>query len=788
MMFPVIGGAGLAARNGAQLIDDIPVSFTEEPPARVSKVLDADGKLMTSYYNFYRVPVSINRMPESMQNAIVAIEDERFYDHNGIDTKGTLRAVVQNFVAGGVEQGGSTLTQQLVKNTLLYQAKTQAEEKAAIEPSIGRKLREAKVALEIEKKYTKKQILEKYLNLMNFGANAYGVAAAARTYFGVAVEKMTLEQSAMLAGLVQSPTAFNPLVHPDAAIKRRNLVLQAMAKSKYITQSEAEKAKKKPLGAKSEYQRPDRSCAAVANNGGFFCDYLWSYLTTSLKIPEKTLKEGGLTIKTTFKPAMQNSVTNAILGVSDTYFTLADTKIATMDVLEPGTGKVFALGVNRKYGNDPKDPGQSTVNWPTVNGEGAGSTYKLFPTVTALTNMDGINFSLTTPPPYKSKISPGYEVDNAGGYPATLPMWRALYMSSNTYFVALEDHIGSMDPIVDTATKMGLWAPGDTTISDQVKAEQQASFTLGPGSGNPLRLATAYATVAARGTKCEPTPIDGVFTIRGKPLKNSKTGKPFFTAGENCTANAISPGVADTVNQILRKDVIPGSPSATGNAAYVSGYDIAGKTGTAQGNNSYAFVGYTPKILASVLAYDPKKNEGMPGLGGGDAGYGGGYPATIWRRAMAEILPANYGTDIVFPPADPAIEKGKSFSNPVNCVGKSPQACASALSAAGLTPQQSGTPIDSDQPAGAVARQEPAVGGTVSPGQIVLYTLSTGKSKVLPTCKAGEAPSPDTCTAAPASPTSPPLAKCKPGQLPNPGKPCRPTEYVDGSGFNWSTG
>lgn len=750
MLFPAFGSAGAAAKTTAGMVHDVDVEFEKATPALVTNVLAADGSPIVHYYNYYRSPIALDQMGEWAPKAIVAIEDRRFYEHNGVDLQGMMRAAVQNVVGGSVSQGASTLTQQLVKNTLFYQAESQQERDAATEQSLGRKMREAKIALNLEKTMSKDEILAQYLNLMNMGGGAYGIRAASLMYFGIEPAQLDVAQAAMIAGIVQNPTKYNPLHNPQETQKRRDLVINAMADTGYITPEQAEAEKKKPITLPGGGAKPSRSCSEAPNNAGFYCDYVWSYLTGNLGIPEKTLKEGGLTIQTSLQPSYQQAATDGILGASQSLgrdpsiYSFGDQRIATMPILDVKSGNVLALGVNKKYGNDPNDASQTVNNYPTLpNGDGAGSTYKLFPTVVALSQGTGKNFELNTPPPYTSKImakqGQSYSVENAGnGYPAKLPLWKALYMSSNTYFVALEDHIGSMDPIADAAYDMGLWAPNDTDTRDLVKAEQRASFTLGPESTSPLRLAVAYATVANRGTRCEPTPIVAVNGPDGQPAVNPENGQPYFTPGANCTPNAISQGVADTINQILLKDVMPGNPGQTGRRAYIPGYQIAGKTGTAQDNRAYSFVGYTPDIIASVLAFDPKSNKPLPAPGGGEEGFGGGYPAQMWKLAMQNILPTVGASS--FPPEDPAVAAGKTSTLSVNCVGQSPSNCKTMAENAGYFAEDSGTPVDSTLPAGVVAAQDPAPGSSVSQKITITYSVSSGKAPAGQPCQPGQDP------------------------------------------------
>src|SRR5687768_14384958 len=215
MLLPWIGGTGMVARNSASLLDALPVELTDQTPAGNSRVLAADGSLITNFYTNNRTSVKPDQISPIMKQALVDIEDSRFYDHNGLDVQGTARALMKNLAAGSVQEGGSTLTQQLVKQTLLQTATTSVERTAAIEQEgvsgVSRKLREARLALALEETYSKDEILTRYLNIVYFGQGAYGIQAAAKRYFSVTAEDLNLPQAAMLAGLVQSPGEDDPI-------------------------------------------------------------------------------------------------------------------------------------------------------------------------------------------------------------------------------------------------------------------------------------------------------------------------------------------------------------------------------------------------------------------------------------------------------------------------------------------------------------------------------------------------------------------------------------------------
>src|SRR3954468_2805756 len=242
LLFPWIGGPALGAQRSTGLLGDPPVELTDQPPAANTVLLAANGEVITQFYEQNRAPVAGDQIAEVMKQAMVAIEDARFYEHHGLDVQGTVRALLTNIVSGGVEEGGSTLTQQLVKQTLLQTATTPEARDAAVEQTVGRKLREAQLALALEDEYSKDEILTRYLNIVYFGQNAYGIQPAARAFFGVDASALTLPQAALLAGLVQSPTHDDPITSPERATARRNEVLSRMAAQGYITQQQATEA------------------------------------------------------------------------------------------------------------------------------------------------------------------------------------------------------------------------------------------------------------------------------------------------------------------------------------------------------------------------------------------------------------------------------------------------------------------------------------------------------------------------------------------------------------------
>src|SRR3954470_15345198 len=271
MLLPIVGGVGLLARTGANDFEHLPSELNISSPPQVSRILAADGSTLATFYFQDRIIVSLDQIPEVMQKAIIAVEDVRFYEHHGIDIKGAFRALLHNGSSGSVQQGGSTLTQQYVKNVLIEKAQASGDKAAvaaAHSDTLARKAREARYALALEQKYSKAQILQGYLNIAYFGDGAYGVGTAAKHFFGEPVGKLTLAQAALLAGLVQSPEVYDPVLHPQAAKSRRATVLGQMLKYHFIEQAQYDGAI--AAGLKLHVQSQGNGCEASA--APYFCD------------------------------------------------------------------------------------------------------------------------------------------------------------------------------------------------------------------------------------------------------------------------------------------------------------------------------------------------------------------------------------------------------------------------------------------------------------------------------------------------------------------------------------
>ncbi|HEX4016947.1 MAG TPA: transglycosylase domain-containing protein, partial [Frankiaceae bacterium] len=379
---PVVLGTGLAAKAASNSFESLPTALPEPTLGRDSVILDAAGnKIATLHGTENRVPVKIAQVPEIMKTAIVDIEDSRFYSHDGIDYKGLLRAALTD-TNGSYSQGGSTITQQYVKNVLLYSADSAEQAAAATDKSIARKIREARLALALEERWSKSQILKGYLNIVYFGQSAYGIGAAAERYFGETVNQLTLPQSALLAGLVQSPTAYDPINHPQAALKRRTEVLQRMQQLGHLTAVQEKAAQAAPLDL-HPVAPPAVADPCLTSTAPFYCDWVRTQLRndpalgSTQALRDQRLLEGGLTIRTTLDPAVQAAAQSAL---NETVEPTNSVTVAEA-IVQPGTGNVLAMAVNKPYGTGP---GETTIPVLTTAALQPGSTFKVFTLTAAL--------------------------------------------------------------------------------------------------------------------------------------------------------------------------------------------------------------------------------------------------------------------------------------------------------------------------------------------------------------------------------------------------------------------
>jgi membrane peptidoglycan carboxypeptidase len=641
MLLPMVGGAGVLTRDVVKDFESLPDSLSTPPLPQRSLILASDGSILATLYYQNRVEVPIDSISPYMRQATVAIEDSRFLDHNGVDARGVLRSLASNVEAGDIEQGSSTLTMQYVKNVLVNQASTAEELDAARGDSAARKLREIRYALGLEKIFTKAEILERYLNIAYFGAGAYGVEAAARRYFSKPAADLDLAEAATLAGIVQQPTAFDPLRNPDLSTTRRNVVLKRMAELGYVSQGEADRAALVPMNRLLKPSVTNNGC--TASYAPYFCDYV---VQTIRKDPafgetpeerEAFLRRGGYTIRTTLDPKAQRGAMETL----EKYIPMKDaSKRATaISMVEPGTGEVLVMAQNREWGT--KGRGKTTYNYNVERDMGgtigmqAGSTFKVFPLAAALE--EGIS-PFEYIPSYSPKTFTDFRNCTTGKKykpvtvrnsttSGTLDMARATAYSTNTYFMTIEERTGICRP-AEIAESMGVrLGNGDPLL-------RVPTLAIGTLEVTPLAMANAYATFAAHGIYCKPVVILDIRDREGTPLP---------APDGDCT-RVIKRDVADTVTVMLN-GVVNGSISGrTGADMALEDRQVAGKTGTTNDSAAVWFAGYTPQLAAAVWVGDPRGGYAYPmkqvTVNGVyyDQVFGGTLPGPIWRDSMELAL------------------------------------------------------------------------------------------------------------------------------------------------------
>ena len=645
-IFPIAGGGGyLTARTADDLAMSSRSVIGGEAP-EITTITDANGDPMAWLYDQRRTSVEEWEISRDMKNAIVSIEDRRFWDHSGVDWQGTLRAALANLTSGSVQQGASTIEQQLIKNhTLLVEAETEAERRAATATDYGRKLREIRIAQDLEDEMTKEEVLTGYLNIVPFGNGAFGIENAARTYFDASAKDLNIPQSALLAGLVQQTSGLNPYTNPDGAMARRNDVLRAMADTGAITQAQANDAIATDLGVLPEPNRLPQGCIA-AGDRGFFCDYVIDYLATH-GLDRTKLSRGGYTVKTTLDPVVQD---NAQRGLREQASPTAGGVAEVMSIVEPGADsrRVLAMASSRVYGLDAEAM-QTVQPQPfTPVGNGAGSIFKIFAATAAVEKGMGIDTSLPVPRRYEASglgdggaagCPPGlYCAENTGTFPPSMTLREALAKSPNTPFVAMSEQVG-VDGVVDMAVRLGMRSytvpgsfDGESSVAQYVSDNTLGSFVLGPTPVDGLELSNVGATLASDGRWCEPNPIEEITDRDGNPVQIDRP---------DCE-QAVDAGVAHAMAQALSADTVDGTAE---DAARAYGWDgpVAAKTGTTESNQSAAFLGFTAGLAAAVYAYNdsPTVTElctsPLRQCGSGDL-YGGREPARTWFSAVSPII------------------------------------------------------------------------------------------------------------------------------------------------------
>lgn len=586
-------------------------------PAVSSQVFDSHGRLITTLHSDQnRLPIDINKVPQNLQNAFIAAEDNRFYEHIGIDPIGIFRAIFANLTNRGIAQGGSTITQQLAKNAFLSQEQT-----------LKRKIQEAMLALEIEHKYSKKEILEMYMNQIYFGQGAYGIQTAAKTYFNKDVNELTLTQCAMLAGLPKSPNYYSPFNNLNEAKKRKNVVLDQMVKYGYVSAAEAEDAKNQDLGLSKSHQSKE------ADEYASFIDYVSQQVAK--KYGDDALYKEGLKIYTTMDVDKQHAAVRAMRNLPNNYtdengLTQPQAAIVSID---PKTGHILAMVGGR---------GQDSFNRASMAVRQPGSAFKPFVYLTALQHDMTPDTTMDDQPVTYGSWSP----KNAGGsYSGTMTLSDALAHSVNTIAVQLADRVGTKN-IIANAKKMGI-----TTLD--AKDDNLAMALGGLTKGvTPLEMASAYGTFANKGVHVKPTAIVKILDRNGNVLEDASTLEK-----EETKTRVMSEREAYEMTTMLEGVIDHG----TGTAAAI-GRPAAGKTGTTDDNKDAWFVGYTPDIVTAVWIGDDTGSHSLGEI------YGGTIPAEIWKDYMSSATSDESGGDFSAPSGMERRKETTSSSSSSNSV------------------------------------------------------------------------------------------------------------------------
>lgn len=588
-----------------------------------SLVLDREGNVMAVFHREEnRSPVELERVPQHVVDAILDVEDEHFWDHGGVNLRATLRALVTNVQSGEVRQGGSTVTQQLVKNALLTPEK-----------SVDRKVKEAVLAVRLEDRLSKREILERYLNTVYFGNGAYGVQAAAERYWGKDVEDLSAADAALLAGIIRNPVGYDPIRDPKAARARRDMALDRMVTNGHLPPGRLADLRDTPLPTKLVNPEPPPN--------DYFVEEVKQRLLDDERLGDtpqeryNAVFKGGLRIETTFDPKMQKAAQDAVKQrLPNTNGRFA----AALASLEPGTGAVRAIVAGDDFNSEK-------YNLATQGKRQPGSSFKTFVLLAALEEGYSPNDTINGQSPCTLKI-PGFKVYTPGNYSegsgGVMTLTEATAKSVNCAYARLGAHIG-LEKVADMAGRLGI--PRD-------RIDVVPSISLGAEEATPLEMAAAYATIANDGVYHAPRFVEKVV---------DRTGKTLFE-GPDKGKRVLTQQTARTAIQMMRRVVEGG----TGTRARLAGWQVAGKTGTSQNWENAWFVGFTRKLSTAVWMGAPDGNIRMNVAPCGLV-TGGCIPAMIWNAYMSRSLE---GLDPEpFPTPTGKIPKGKFIKDKYSTTG-----------------------------------------------------------------------------------------------------------------------
>ena len=725
---PAVGAAAAFTSASANFFDELPDDFDLLEPSQISVIKASDGTQIAQFYAENRIVVPLAEISTNVQNAIIAVEDQRFYQHKGVDPTGIARAMVSN--ANGGSQGASTLTQQYVRNVLVeaaIQNDDPSAQSAATARSAGRKIREIKYALTLEQKYpdAKQRILEGYLNIAAFGPSTYGVEASARHYFSHSAKELSIPEAALLAGLTNAPGAYDPIAYPDKAKDRMDWVLDKMLEEQFIDQDQWQAGRDTKIEDMLHVTETVGGCG-TAGSAAYFCEYVKSEIENSElfgatpKERSQRLLRGGLTITTTLDMNKQAAADAAV----QEYVPTGDPSNvkAALSSVEPGTGRIVALSQNTNYGVATEDDPSTTQislnadashggleNYDGTSGFQPGSTFKAFVLAewyqeghsgndvfnTSPTTFGASDWTISCDPSKADKWTVGNANASEGGNHTVI---QSTAQSINVGFARMTQQMDICN-ITDRAARLGV------TTNSGNPLVPTPSIALGSQEVTPLQMASAYAAFAAHGLYCRPIAIDSILDADGNSLE---------VPSANCT-QAMDSNAADktamTLTHVLDKN-------GTGKDAVLNGRQAAGKTGTTESMDNAWFTGFTPQLATSVWLGHSEGYSSMDHqyIGGRyyTTMYGSDAPVPLWKMYMDKALegqPALGFTQVglgVTPSAAPPSATGPE--------GQSGQDVQASSPAAGQSPVQSPAPSQQASSQGQPAQgQAPQAGASHPP-------------------------------------------------------------------------
>lgn len=694
------------------------IDFVEDSLPQHTILLDKNGKEFARFFSENREEVPLDKVAPAFGKALIASEDARFYEHGGFDPVGTARAMVNN-LRGGAPQGGSTLTQQVVKNMLVLTAAKSGDESAVDSAVSGprdylAKLKELRMSVAVEEKYSKDEILRIYINSVYFGNGAYGIKAASNQYFGVNPDKLTISQSATLVATVQSPNVYNPIDNAKVSLKQRDLVLGRMLSTNAITQAEYDAALAEPVKVTTTPLNSGCGTSKYAH----YCSYVLSELKknpafgATQEARDARLAQGGITITTALDPVATDKANEETMKAAGEGNRVA---IASATV-EPGTGKLVSIAQSRPWGN-----GDFQTEITYANSKfSVGSSFKPFTIATALEQgLSPKDTIYSSPSFYHSPVldGPAAGYSNYGFYNyGNEDMYRATQLSLNIYYIKLLERVG-VHNLAEMAKKLGVVNLPPT----ESFTGREGSLTLGANELTPIEMADAYATFASGGMHCDPISILSAV--------KTETGEKVKVPSANCQ-QVVTPAVANGVTDVIKEDFK--APGTAKDANLADGRIAGGKTGTTENYAETWFVGYTPQLSTAVWIGDPRGGQQHPltsdvRIFGRNftSATGEDIAAPVWRNIMDRLhegLPK-----VGFPsPGSSPVTSVPTTAIP-NVQGMEINKAVTLLDDAGFTPVIAPEADTKDGlPTGIVVAQTPASGEKVDKKTAITLTLSKG--------------------------------------------------------------